>query len=78
MATKLNKSVVRVTHAEHRGRAIIVELCPPDVLRFRLKGLHGRGLPLSVTTAYDLAMKVEANHQMMEKQKARDAKKAGL
>ena len=78
MATKLNKSVVRVTRAEHRGRAIVVELCPPDTLRFRLKGLHGRGLPLSVTTAYDLAMKIEANHLLMEKQKAREAKKAGL
>ena len=78
MATKLNKSVVRVTRAEHRNRAIIVELCPPDMLRFRLKGLHGRGLPLSVTTAYDLAMKIEANHQMMEKKKAREARKAGL
>ena len=78
MSTKLNKSVVRVSHALHRGREIVVELCPPDMLRFRLKGLHGRGLPLSVTTAYDLAMKIEANHQMMEKKKAREARKAGL
>jgi len=77
MTTKLNKPVVRVTHALHRGRAIVVELCPPDLFKFRLKGLHA-SYPLDVVSAFDLAMKVEANRLMAEKKKAREMRKAGL
>lgn len=74
MATKLNKPVVRVTHALYRGRPVIVELRPPDMFVFRLKGLHAK-YPLTVAAALDLAFKVEANHLLSEKKKAREQKK---
>ena len=76
MATILNKEVLRVTHALYRGRNIIVGIKPPDMLTFRLKGCHSK-LSLSIAGAFDLAMKVEANHLMMQKKKEKEARKMG-
>lgn len=74
MATKLLNSVVRESFATIRGRKIIVEIKPPETIVLRLKGLHSK-MSVSLLTVFDLALKIEANNLLMQKQKARQEKK---
>ena len=78
--TKLTSKVRRESWAMHRAggktRAILVELRPPDLIVFRLKGTR-REYPLSIPGAFDRAVKIEALAEMKERKARRlERKKA--
>ena len=66
MATKLTKKVARESFHVSQGRPVIVEMIPPDMLAFRLKGCQKKYY-LSIATAMDKAIKIEAMRIIAEK-----------
>ena len=72
--TKLNSKVRRESWAIHRGRAILVELRPPDLIVFRLKGTR-REYPFSIQGAFNRAVQIEALAEMRERKDARAARR---
>lgn len=83
MATTLLKPVRRellatVQHGKHRGRGIIVEILPGDIIRFRIKATR-QYVETSLHTAYTLAQLVTFQ-RMHEERKAEyiRKKKAGI
>ena len=72
--TKLTSKVRRESWAIHRGRAILVELRPPDLIVFRLKGTR-REYPLSIPGAFTRAVQIEALAEMRERKAARIARR---
>lgn len=75
--TKLTKKVKRETYAQYRGRPILAELRPPDLIVFRLKGMR-REYPLSIAGAFHRAVEIEALAEVLKRKAARQAKRAGL
>jgi len=73
----LTRKVKRETYAHHRGRAILAELRPPDLIVFRLKGTR-REYPLSIQGAFTRAVQIEALAEMNRRKAARQARKAAL
>ena len=73
----LTKKIKRETYAQYRGRAIIVELRPPDLIVFRLKKTH-REYPLSIQGAFYRAVEIEAMAEVLKRKAARAAKRAKL
>lgn len=75
--TMLTKKLKRETYAHYRGRPIMVELRPPDLIVFRLKKTQ-REYPLSIQGAFNRAVQIEALAEMNRRKEARKAKKAAL
>jgi hypothetical protein len=72
--TKLTKKLKRESYATYRGRAIIVELRPPDLIVFRLKKTH-REYPLTIAGAFNRAVQIEAFAEMNKKKADRKARR---
>jgi len=68
--TSLTKSVRRESWSMHRGRAIMVELRPPGLIVFRLKGTR-REYPLSIEGGFLQAVKIEAAAELKRRKDAR-------
>lgn len=75
--TMLTKKLKRESYAQYRGRAIMVELRPPDLIVFRLKKTR-REYPLSISGAFHRAVEIEALAEMLKRKAARAARRAGL
>lgn len=73
------KKVARITAANHRGRAIVVEVTP-QMLVFRLKGKRTR-YSLSIVGAFEHAVKIaaymEAKERKAKRAERRKLRKAG-
>lgn len=67
--------VRRETGAYYRGRAIIIELRPPAAIALRLKKSR-KAYPLSVVTAYEHAVKIEAAAVLKRRKEERKARRA--
>jgi hypothetical protein len=74
--TRLTKPVRRETGAQSRGRAIIVELQAPSIIRLREKGRR-TSYALDIRAAYDLAAKIQGEALRRERKALRKAKREG-
>jgi hypothetical protein len=75
-ATEKSSGIVRrETGTEYRGRAIMVEMRPPALLVFRLKGTR-REYTISAVTAFELAVKIAATADAKRQRDERKARKA--
>jgi len=74
MATKLRKSVQRISCATIRERGknrdVVVILQPPNILGFRLKGFH-HTYYLTIEACYIMAVRAEIARIRAEKKKAK-------
>mgnify|MGYP001207924128 CR=1 FL=1 len=69
----LDKKIRRECYTTHRGRRIIIEIRPPDLIIFRLKKTR-QEYPLTVQTAFEYACKLFAFAEVDRQKKARALK----
>lgn len=72
----LNKTIRRETGILYRGRPIMLEVRPPGLLVFRLKKIR-KEYPLAIATAFESAIRLEAEREVQRKKEARKAKREG-
>lgn len=66
----LDKKIRRECYSTHRGRRIIIEIRPPDLIVFRLKKTRKK-FPLTVQTAFEYAVRLEAAAEIERRKKER-------
>lgn len=75
-ATEKSSGIIRrETGTEYRGRPIMVEMRPPALLVFRLKGTR-REYSISAVTAFEHALKIAAAADVKRRLAERKARKA--